>query len=848
MIGQLLGHYRILEKIGSGGMGEVYRASDDRLAREVAVKVLKPEFANHQDRLRRFEQEARSAAALNHPNIVAIYDLGLHDGAPYIVSELLKGKTLRQRLNEGPLPPRAAANYGVQIAQGLIVAHEMRIVHRDLKPENLFITQENRLKILDFGIAKLITRESSDDRSIQNMTTQTKAGSVLGTVAYMSPEQLRGRPVDHRSDIFSFGAILFEILSGKRAFAGETEVDTMTAVLKDDPPELASFGREVAPAFEQIIRHCLEKEPENRFQSARDLAFAMETLGDTAAVRLAPASRAGRPQLRRWPIVVLAAVFVTALGIALGYLFLPRSHPTYHRATFQRGTIYTARFSPDGRTLLYSASWNGRPLQIYSTLPDSLLARPLDLAPADLLALSRSSELALSMHGNAGGRLELEHATLARAPMVGGSPRELLQDVTFADWSASGELAVVHHAGSKDNLEYPIGHALYSTTGAIGHIRFSPKGDYIAFLDHPGRYDVRGSVAIVDLTGKKTSLTHEWQEEYGLAWSPSGDEVWFTAVEDGGTERSLWAVNLAGKAREILAASEGFTLHDVASDGRALVTLDSERLGMEWSGKNGASRDLSWFEWSLPRSLSRDGQWVLFQESSPPTGDDAIAVRKIDGSPPINLGKGSAEDLSPDGKWALALALDKPVHLILLPVGAGQSREIPLPGFDQLQMGAHFLPDGKSVVIDGNLAGHAGQSFVVDLAEGKARAITPEGSYATIPSPDGKYVAGGTSGQLLIFPVEGGRPLNVPVQPGYGPANWTADSKALLVYRPGEVPLNIYRMEVATGKMAPVRALVPPDSAGVVSIAPVVGNGDGTEFVYGYYQTLSDLFVISGLR
>ncbi len=829
-------------------MGEVYRASDDRLAREVAVKILKPEMADDQDRLRRFEQEARSSAALNHPNIVAIYDIGLHEGAPYIVSELLQGQTLRQRLNAGPLPPRMAASYGEQIAQGLIAAHDKRIVHRDLKPENLFITQGNRIKILDFGIAKLTNREAGDDRSIQAMTTQTKVGSILGTVAYMSPEQLRGKPVDYRSDIFSFGAILFEMLSGKRAFSGETEVDTMTAVLREEPAELASFGQEVAPGFEQIIRHCLEKEPENRFQSSRDLAFAMETLGGTTSLRPVPAPRVVHPRVERLLVAILGGTLLAALAVAAGFLFAPRSHPLYHRVTFQRGTLYTARFSPDGRTLLYSASWNGRPLQIYATLPGSLLARPLDLTSAGLLALSRSSELALSMHGSAGGRLEFEHATLARAPMVGGNPHELLQDVTFADWSPTGELAVVHHTGSKDNLEYPIGHVLYSTTGAISHIRFSPRGDRIAFLDHPGRYDVRGSVGVIDLAGKKTTLGHDWQEEYGLAWSGGGDEVWFTAVEDGATERSLWAISLAGKTREILATSEGLTLHDVAPDGRALVSLDSERLGMEWSGKNGTTQDLSWFEWSLPRSISRDGEWVLFQESSPPTGDDAIAIRKIDGSPPINLGKGAAEDLSPDGKWALSLTSDKPLHLTLLPVGPGQAKEIPLPGFDHLQMGSKFLPDGKRLVIDGNLSGHGGQSFVIDLDGGKPRAITPEGTYATTASPDGKYVVGGTGEFLTIFPVDGGPSRTVPVQPGFGPANWTADSKALLVYRPGDVPLNIYRMEVPTGKMTLVRALVPPDRAGVVSIAPVVGNGDGTEFAYGYYQTLSDLFVISGLK
>jgi serine/threonine protein kinase len=276
MTGQTLGHYRVFEEIGSGGMGEVYRASDDRLGRDVALKVLKPSLANDQDRLRRFEQEARAAAALSHPNIVAIYDIGMHAGAAFIVSELLEGQTLRQRLFDGPLSLRQAVDYGIQIAKGLVAAHEKRIVHRDLKPENLFITRGDGVKILDFGIAKLTAPELGEDRSLATMTTQTKSGSVLGTVAYMSPEQLRGRPVDHRSDIFSFGAVLYEMLTGKRAFSGETQVDTMTAVLKEEPPEITLTRQSIPTAFEQIVRHCLEKEPENRFQSCTGLGIRVE--------------------------------------------------------------------------------------------------------------------------------------------------------------------------------------------------------------------------------------------------------------------------------------------------------------------------------------------------------------------------------------------------------------------------------------------------------------------------------------------------------------------------------------------------------------------------------------------
>src|SRR3984957_15340797 len=270
MTGQLVGHYRVLEKIGAGAMGEVFRARDERLGRDVALKLIRSTSSDNPDHLRRFEQEARAAAALNHPNILAIYDVGFEGTVPYIVSELLEGKTLGQRLSEGPIPAREAADYALQIAQGLTAAHDHLIVHRDLKPENLFLTNDERIKILDFGVAKLQT-PAGDDRSIESLTTVTKHGAVIGTVAYMSPEQLRAKPVDHRSDIFSFGAILYETMSGCRAFRGETEVDTMTAVLREEPAS-ANLDEAAIPAgYQDIVKHCLEKEAENRFQSAKDL-------------------------------------------------------------------------------------------------------------------------------------------------------------------------------------------------------------------------------------------------------------------------------------------------------------------------------------------------------------------------------------------------------------------------------------------------------------------------------------------------------------------------------------------------------------------------------------------------
>src|SRR5215472_1685685 len=581
MTGQLLGHYRVLEQIGSGGMGEVYRARDERLGRDVALKLVRVTSSQDADRLRRFEQEARTAAALNHPNIVAIHDIGMHDGMPFIVSELLEGVTLRDRLATGPLTIREAADYGLQIARGLMAAHDKHIVHRDLKPENLFITRDHRVKILDFGIAKLIHPESSAS-SVQAMTTQTKAGSVLGTVAYMSPEQLRGKAVDGRSDIFSMGAILYEMLTGRRAFRGETDVDTITAVLRETPPEVTRERASVPAAFERIVNHCLEKEPEARFQSARDLAFALQNLGAEGHAR--GFWHIGVIPVRKILLGALAAVALLGCGwLASTWIHRGGSAPEYHRLTFEEGTVYSARFASDGRSVVYEASWNGNPPRLFSTVSASPQTQQLDLADAHLLAVSKTNQMALQLRGLHGTSLDYTGGTLAQAPLAGGAPRELLEDVRWADWDPSpqSQLAVVHTVDGHSRLEFPQGKVLYESPGSITNVRFSPSGDKIAFMDHPVLWDDRGVVKFVDISsGHLRTLSSDWESEAGLAWNPKGDEVWFTAIQ-AGYNRKLMAVGLNGRTRLILTAPEGLNLQDIAPDGRGLVSVESQRVALE---------------------------------------------------------------------------------------------------------------------------------------------------------------------------------------------------------------------------------------------------------------------------
>ena len=311
--GTRLGPYEIQSPLGAGGMGEVYRARDARLNRDVAIKILPASFSADPDRLQRFAQEARAAAALNHANILSIYDIGDDRGAPYVVSELLEGETLRDRLRNSALTSRKAIEYAQQIARGLAAAHEKGIVHRDLKPENLFITNDGHVKILDFGLAKFTRPEADLSDEAPTIQVATEAGTVLGTAGYMSPEQVRGKPADSRSDIFSFGAILYEMLSGKRAFHGDSAADTMSAILKEEPPDLAETNRNVSPALERIVRHCLEKNPAERFQSARDVAFNLEALTDVST-----SSRSGLPAVpeqkpvRRWLLPLLGGLLLLA--------------------------------------------------------------------------------------------------------------------------------------------------------------------------------------------------------------------------------------------------------------------------------------------------------------------------------------------------------------------------------------------------------------------------------------------------------------------------------------------------------------------------------------------------------
>ncbi|MBI3664903.1 MAG: serine/threonine-protein kinase [Acidobacteria bacterium] len=865
--GTQLGPYEVLGKIGAGAMGEVYRAKDARLAREVAIKVLPAAFAADPDRLRRFEQEARAAGMLNHPNILAIYDIGTHEGSPYLVSELLQGETLRERLKAGALGLRKTIEYAHQIARGLAAAHEKGITHRDLKPENIFITKDGRVKILDFGLAKLTRPEapSGEGSSAPTLGGETEPGAILGTVAYMSPEQVRGRPADHRSDIFTFGAILYEMLAGKRPFGGESAVETMSAILREEPPELSATNQNVNPALERIIRHCLEKSPEERFQSSRDIAFDLEMLsgaiGPTTVMRAieesaaaAPVSAAPIAPKRRLVLAFVGLSFLALFGIGM-YLVGARSGktlpPSFHLLTFRRGTINSARFAPDGQTIVYGARWDGNPLELFSTRPESPDSRSLGQPGTEILAISSSGEMALSLKRHFSGAF-MGSGTLARASFGGGASREVMEDVQLADWGPDGAgLAVVRTVGGRNRLEFPIGKMLYETAGWISHPRVSPTGDLVAFIDHPAIGDDGGAVAVVDSGSKAKTLSSGWISVQGLAWRPSSGEIWFTATKVGGA-RALHAVSLAGRERLLVRVAGPLTLHDISREGRVLMTRDNARQGMvALPPGETQERDLSWLDWSLVTGITPDGKTLLFCETGEGGGAAyGLYIRKTDGSPAVKIGEGCGTGLSPDGKWALSItSTSSAPQLVLFPTGPGEPKTLKREAINY--QGAAWFPDGKRLLIAGNEQGHAVRLYVQDLDGGKLRPITPEGltNPSLLVSPDGRSVLGRShEGKYFLYPLEGGEPRAVGgLEPEDVPRQWSADGRSIYVQRRGELPAKVYLLDLSTGRKELWKQFMPPDPAGVEGLAPLP-TPDGKAYAYSYNRVLSELYLVEGVK
>jgi hypothetical protein len=855
--GSRLGPYEITAKLGEGGMGEVYRARDTRLGRDVAIKVLRSAVTNDPDRLRRFQQEARAAAALDHPNILAIHDIGLHEGSPYIVEQLLEGRSLKERLSGGALPPRKAVEIGVAIAHGLSAAHAKGIVHRDLKPENVFITSTGVVKILDFGLAKLTQGENDLDLSV--LPTGSAAHTVLGTAGYMAPEQVRGLVADHRADIFAFGCVLYEMLAGARAFRRDTAADTFLAILRDEPLPL-TLSDPVGPVLDGIVRRCLEKQPEDRFQSARDLGFALEALaspsnvGPTAAPMQRRSSRARKVL---GPLVVgglVGLALIAHFAFTAGERTARHGPPKLTRLTFQRGVILSARFTSDGETVIYSASWEGRPFELFALRLGDPEARPLGITNADLSAISPSGELALIRRApfllfDAG-----LPGMLATVPMSGGMPREVEDNVHAAEWMRSGEMVVEKHLRPDvDELQLPLGHKVFDYIGTSP--RVSPDREWVAV----GRNDLLGGRAadlvIVDARGQVRSLGGGWASISALAWR-SNDEIWISA-EDRSGATGLFAVTRAGARRELL-LGDNLLVQDFDAKGRLLATRQVDRSEVRFRGPGErVERDLSWLDGSQLADLSGDGRMVLFSEVGEGGGRNGSAyVRPSTGEAATRLAEGDALALSADGRWALVAVSEPQYQLSIVPLGAGRTYVVPMPSFPVKS--TYMLRAAVS------LAGTAPRFVVAVLTSSGERKALLVGldqptrdlggigdAVALAAAPDGRSIAlGGLESQVEIRSLAGDPSRQLPgTTKDDCPVQWSGDGRHLYLRSLKSGPVHIDRYDIGTGRREPWLQLAPDAATGQAGIWRVALSRDGASYAYDTERVgSSDLFLVDGLE
>jgi serine/threonine protein kinase len=901
--GETLAYYKIEAALGSGGMGEVYLAEDIRLNRKVALKLLPPHFTVNPDRVRRFEREARAASALNHPNIVTIYEIGKSDTTHFIATEFVDGKTLRQLINEKPFTLNETLNVSMQVADALSGAHAAGIVHRDIKPENIMIRRDGYVKILDFGLAKLTEQQTSESDLETPTLLQSNPGLVMGTVHYMSPEQARARNVGVRTDIWSLGIVMYELLAGRVPFTGETSSHVMVSLMEDKLPPLKNHAN-VPDELDRFVTKALRKNQKERYHTAVELArdlksFKQRLQQDTRLkewLKTVPSRKEGVPlplhkplttvsggseqerePLRKkvslgWTIPVTALVLI-AMVVVLSLnrrstLWSGTSSQTPHllttpdrfiQVTKRDGFISAARFAPDGKQIVYSAGFDGKPVELFLTDVEGSESRSYGIQSAALKSVSRSGKIAVLFD------FELNwsdgyNGTLAILPPDGGKPEIIGDGIDDAAFAPDGNtLAIIRRGMGEQQLEYPSGQVLHKSEGWMSYPRFSPKGDKIAFFEHP-LGDAGGSIIVFDLaSGKKINISSDWKFLKGLAWDPNNNEIWFGGGKTT-KKQSINAVSLSGELRLNLHEMPGMhaRIEDISADGKALIAQGSSNhtTMMIVEGNSATKAIYSQFSFSTSADLSADGKTLLYYEggfeSSDPADGNTVYLRKLDSSENIKLGPGKALALSPDGKSALALQTKPQPQLVILSTSGTEPKTLPNRGMKEYHY-ASFFPDGRQILFTGieALEGAMIRSFVQDISTGQVQPLTEEGTTALRVSPDGKRVITlQPDHTFYIQGLGGGEPKEIPgLERDDEPIQWSDDGRAVFVKAAGDFVTKIYRVDLATGQRREWRDIDPPNKVGHVGLEVNPGGilitPDGKVCIYTYWILLQQLLSAS---
>jgi len=859
-----IGPYRILEEVGRGGMGVVYRAWDSRLQRDVALKVLHRTLDRDRTRLLRFVKEARAAAALNHPNILAVYDISIDSDPPYVVSELIEGLSLRKELNRGSVPLPRLTDIAIQIAEALVAAHRSNLVHRDLKPENVMITSAGRVKIVDFGLAEgpPLAPDGAESDTI------TAAHAMVGTPAYMSPEQARGAPVDFRSDLFSFGAVLYEMATGRRAFARSSPIETLSAILHDEPQPITETNRAVPVHLQQIVRRCMAKRPDERYAATLDLLFDLRASVDTPAPRWSWLFSMRRAHARALTAAVSAAlvpaVFITGWVASRMTSEGPAAtHPSWRQLTYRQGYVHGARFAPDGQSILYSAAWDARPVTTFTMNLLSPESRLLELPPAGLLAISRSGQLALSLGCRYVAASGACTGTLAQVTVLGGAPRPLAENVRSADWGPKDALATVTLTRDGSRVEYPTGMVL-SERGA-GHVRVSSDGRRVAWTETDLAPSGGGSLSVIvrDELGART-LSSGWTFISGMAWTADGSALYITGLGKGSRDDTVLRLALDGVAQPVLRSMPRVRVLDASADGRMLVDQGSEgsRLVRHPRGPSDRLEDLTWLADSVLDALSDDGEMVLFTVRSGSFDWDVplfpIYIRPTSGGAPTLIGSGYGLAISPDKRWALART--RPVagvpELVVYPLGPGAARTLDRGGLDvgTANSTAVFM-DPERVLFRARTAEGPWRTYAQRTQGGVPSLVEHEpGAIVSPVSPDGEhFISQRGDGSCWVATLEPAQSVRAPIALAANQriVQWTADGDGLYVATSEMRQVTISRVLLRTGKADVVRT-VTNDGLGDFTRFGLSGGArisrDGKTVVSSEAVRLSDLFLVQHVR